>query len=298
MALRSIAKAMRSSQPFNRIVTSLVRGGLSILGIRSEWIIKHVHRVGDVADPLPNGRTFRLWSNGDDWVSNQVYWRGWEGYEPESAAIFFKLASRARATLDVGAYVGYYTLLAAHANPTGRVIAFEPHPGIYERLRSNVLLNELSNVECVNAAAGDRAGRAEFFVAASGLPTSSSLSQDFMKAHAEVRSFGVPVVTLDTLVREHDLTNVDLIKIDTESTEAEVLRGAAALLARDQPAIVCEVLAGRAREDELDAVLRPLGYRYYLLTPNGPASRASIEGDPRWLNYLFVPESRVEMLKT
>lgn len=288
-ALRAGLKRLRASQPFNRVTTATVRGALTTAGIQSEWIIRHLHRMGDVTDVLPNGRRLRLWSQGDDWVSNQVYWRGWDGYEPETAPLFFSLATHARVTLDVGAYVGYFTLLAAHANPQGSVFSFEPHPGIFERLSSNVVRNGLQNVECVPTAVGDTAGRAEFFVAASGLPTSSSLSHEFMKVHANLTPLSVPVITLDELIETRGLTGIDLIKIDTESTEGQVLRGAANVLRRDHPAIVCEVLAGRAPEAELAATLQPLGYRYFLVTGDGPMERPRIEGDPRWLNYLFLP---------
>ena len=89
---------------------------------------------------LPNGRTLRLWSEADDWVSNQIYWRGWR-YEPRRR----RLADSAEVTLDVGAYVGFFALVAAHANPKARIYAFEPMPMVYERLRKNVRINQLSN---------------------------------------------------------------------------------------------------------------------------------------------------------
>jgi hypothetical protein len=68
----------------------------------SGWVLKF-HRVGHAAAQLPNGRTVHLWSRGDDWVSNQVFWRRWAGYEPETSPIFFRAAQRAAATIDVGA---------------------------------------------------------------------------------------------------------------------------------------------------------------------------------------------------
>jgi hypothetical protein len=80
-------------------------------------MIKHLHRFGIVRSRLPHGRTLRLWSRGDDWIANQVHWRGWDGYEPETLPLFFRLAATARVTLDVGAHVGFFTLLAGHANP-------------------------------------------------------------------------------------------------------------------------------------------------------------------------------------
>lgn len=285
---KSGLKKLRASQPFNFITTSTMRALLNAAGLRSERVIKHVHRIGPVHTQLPNGRTVRLWSRADDWVSNQVYWRGWKGYEPETAPLFFRIASRARVTVDIGAYVGYFALLAAHANPNGLVYAFEPLPEVYERLLRNIELNQLANVECIPSAVGDAEGMAEFYFVATDMPCSSSLSVEFMRSAGDVHSVTVPVTTLDRFVRENSLDHIDLVKIDTETTEPQVLRGMAETIRRDHPFIVCEVLKGRGSEQQVEEIVRSFGYRFYQLTPDGPILRDHIEGHPTWLNYLFT----------
>lgn len=290
-----LVKRLRVSQPFNRIATSSIRSVLRATGLPSETIIKHVHRIGMVHSELPNGRTLRLWSRADDWVSNQVYWRGWQGYEPETAPLFFRVASRARRTLDVGAYVGFFTLLAGHANPNGRVFAFEPLPDAYKRLQNNVELNSLSNVVAVASAVGEVDGRADFFCADTHMPCSSSLSYEFMQSADSLRSIQVPVAKLDTFVRENGVQGVDLMKIDTESTEPQVLNGMIETIRRDQPVIFCEVLKERGSEELLQEIIRSINYRAYLLTPDGPDLRDRIEGHPEWLNYLFTALSPSEV---
>jgi len=178
-------------------------------------------------------------------------------------------------------------MLAAHANPEGRVFLFEPLVPVFARLKQNVRLNELSNVECVNAALGVSTASAEFFHIAEGLPTSSSLDYEFMRSASNLVSSRVEVTTLDTLVDSQRIEHVDLVKIDTETTEHDVLRGGIRMLKRDLPDVFCEVLAGRAHESDLEEILKPLGYHYYLLQPGGPEKRTRIEGHPEWLNYLF-----------
>lgn len=290
-------KRLRASQPFNYLITSTVYWLLTLIGRQSELIISHLHRVGPVRRELPNGRTLRLWSRGDDWVSNQIFWRGWDGYEPETVRLFLRLAARAHVTLDVGAYVGFYTLLAAHANPAGQVYAFEPLPSVFRRLQHHIALNRLANVQCVAAAVGEDDGEAEFFHPAFEVPTSSSLSFEFMRSARALQSQTVKVITLDRFIRERGLGAVDLVKIDTESTEPQVLRGMMETLRRDQPIIVCETLKGRGSERLLEEILCPLGYRFYLLTPDGPESRDRIEGHPVWLNYLFTTLSPDEVAR-
>jgi FkbM family methyltransferase len=293
--LKHFLKRLRASQPLNYLITSTVHGLLGITGLHSEFIIKHLHRAGIVKCRLPNGRILYLWSRGDDWISNQIYWKGWNGYEPETVSLFFQLARCAQVTLDVGAFVGFYALLAAHANPAGRVYAFEPMPFIYQRLQQNVRLNRLSNIHCIASAVGDKDGTAEFFHVAAEIPCSSSLSFEFMSYAKDVRSSIVPVVTLDRFARDNGLDRIDLVKIDTESTEPQVLHGMMEILQRDHPTIFCEVLEGCGNESLLEKILDPLNYRYYLLTPDGPVLRDRIEGHPLYLNYLFTTLSPKEI---
>src|SRR5437764_921604 len=93
-------KRLRALPAANAALTYGVRGVLRILGTNSEFAIKHLPHVGTTRTELPNGRHARLWSRGDDWVSNQVFWRGWDGYETEVAHLFWSLAAKASITLD------------------------------------------------------------------------------------------------------------------------------------------------------------------------------------------------------
>lgn len=290
-------KRLRSSQPFNWLTTTGLRSVMAVTGARSEKVIRHLHRVGHVQVQLPNRRTLQLWSRGDDWVSNQLFWRGWDGYEGETTRFFFQLAGQAQVVLDVGAYVGFYSLLAGHANPDARVFAFEPLPTVFNRLQKNVHLNGLNHVECLNRAAGDTNGLAEFYHMNAELPTSSSLSYEFMQHVDELQCSQVQTIRLDEFVDERGLQRVDLVKIDTESTKPQVLRGMSTTLERFRPDIVCEILQRRGSEAAVQEILEPLGYRFYLLTPNGPEQKETVEGHPEWLNYLFSVRSAGELFE-
>lgn len=205
----------------------------------------------------------------------------------------FELARSARVTLDIGAHVGYYALLASLANPEGRVYAFEPLHRVRQRLLRNVDLNTVGNVTCVAAAVGGQDGRGAFFHVRDGIPSSSSMSGDFMRsivAADRLVTSDVEVITVDSFVARNPLAaTVDLVKIDTETTEVEVLRGMAHTLETARPTIICEVLTestGRALTD----LLRPLSYEFFLLTDDGPAHRDEVRPSPEWRNYAFVPQ--------
>jgi FkbM family methyltransferase len=195
-------------------------------------------------------------------------------------------------TLDVGAHVGYYAALAAHANPAGKVFAFEPMPSSFERLRRNVELNGLANVACVNSAVGEADGEAEIYFQPSEVPVGATLSKELNRLLPGMRSAPVSVVSLDSFRRERGLESVDLVKIDTETTEMEVLRGMREVMRNFRPAIFCEFWEGPARA--LAEVFDPLGYRCYRLTAGGPAPYDG--GKSEWNNYLFTT-SEIEDFK-
>ena len=106
-----------------------------------------------------------------------------------------------------------------------------------------------------------------------------------------IRHVPVPVVMLDRIVSDHNVARVGLIKLDTERTEHEVLAGARATLERDRPDIICEVWPDAGNGRQLEELLRPLGYRFYQLRPEGVVARREIKGDEAALNYLFTIRS-------
>ncbi|HLL73740.1 MAG TPA: FkbM family methyltransferase [Pyrinomonadaceae bacterium] len=298
--VKKLFRAIRSTQPFNYATTSVVKAVSALGGGAPDAVVRHLPRIGRVCTRLPNSRVLCMYSRGDDLVTNQIFWRGWGGYEPETAPVFFELAREARAVMDVGAHVGYFSLIAALANPEARVLAFEPLPKAAERFRLNVSLTGVRNVKLFECAVGDAKGAAPLFHlpdAAEGIPSSSGLSSGFYTHPFWVESGvvaggDVSIVTLDEVAEAEKLDRVDLLKIDTESTEPGVLAGAERLLARDRPDIIVEVLPGQGTAPEISRLLKPLGYTFYLLRDSGPERRRDIEEDPAWPNYLARAEVR------
>lgn len=287
-------RAARSWPPLNAPLTTACRAGIRALGLPPGPLARFLPRAGLVETPLPNGSRLRMWSRADDDVTGQVYWKGWTGHEPEASPLYYELARTARTTIDVGAHVGYFALLAAHANPSGSVYAFEPHPGVYERLSRNTALNQLGNLTCERLALGSEAGKAQFFHVRGGIHSSSSLSQGFMESivdHSRLVSCEVDVVTLDGFVAQRGIDHVDLVKIDTETTEDPVFLGMTQILEEHQPVIFCEILQDRAARI-IEDIVRPLGYRFFLLEGHGPVACEHMSPDPAWRNFCLVPESR------
>jgi FkbM family methyltransferase len=121
--------------------------------------------------------------------------------------------------------------------PAQTVVAFEPLPSVFARLQKNIRLNQLQNVVALRQAAGSVDGRAQFYHVAGVAPSSSSLSLEFMRVHAELATLDVEVVRIDTIASTRRLDRVDLVKLDTETTEPEVLTGMGSLLSEHLPDI-------------------------------------------------------------
>lgn len=288
--VRDALRRLRTAPLLNDALT-VVGHGLVRAGAPAEAFACHLPRVGRFRRRLPNGRWLRL--EGGDRVANRVFWGGWDGHEPEASPIWFELAHEAAVVFDIGAFCGYYALLAAHANPGATVVAFEPLPVLRARLEANLNLNHGLRVRVEAAAVGRVSGSQPFWHRIDGLPTSSGLDRSFVGGKAdELVADEVRVTSLDDAVAALGLSTVDLVKIDTETTEHDVLAGGAGVLARHRPTVLCEVLPA-GHPGDIDRLARSLDYRAWVLTDRGPEARAAIEPDPRWRNWLLAPGERL-----
>jgi FkbM family methyltransferase len=140
---------------------------------------------------------------------------------------------------DVGAHVGYFTLLAARSvGPAGKVVAFEPSNDAWERLTRNLALNPGYVVEPVKAAVSDHAGQAVLYAAGDTVDSSASL---FAGADVAARQEVVSTLTLDDFSRAPGQKPPDFIKLDVEGAELAALRGAREVLASASPLLLIEM---------------------------------------------------------
>ena len=125
--------------------------------------------------------------------------------------------------LDIGANIGYYTLLAARLlNGTGKVIAIEPDSGNFMLLSLSIRANAYANVIAIQKAVSNITARTRLFLDAKaiGIP---SLSEDNVSAKGG--SVFVNTVTLDSLLRDLAVEKIDVMKIDVEGAEGLVFAG-------------------------------------------------------------------------
>ncbi len=157
--------------------------------------------------------------------------------------------------VDVGAYMGFYTVYACRRDR--RVLAIEPNPVALAYLKANVALNNCHNTIVAPKVAGDRRGVVRLRIprpARRGLiPTTASIVWSF----EEALEVDVEADTLDNIVDEAGLDTVDIVKIDAEGAERLVVKGAEKTL-RKARAILVEIWP---ENTWIISYLQALGYR-------------------------------------
>lgn len=206
--------------------------------------------------PLP---TVTVHVRPEVWIE-RLMWAG--AYERELVSLFKRALGPGMVALDVGANIGYFSVLAAGlVGETGLVHSFEPAPACFSQLKRN--LAAFPWADASPFAVADESGVARFHF--SEKPSQTGWGSLLSEENAAMQETEVPVITLDEWVREQGIRRVDFIKMDVEGAEYRALLGAVEILQRYRPIVVAELNAvclardGRRPEDVL-ALLRAAGY--------------------------------------
>lgn len=187
---------------------------------------------------------------GQKWIVGAAIHRCWLGfYEHSKQQLIVREVRKNTVFWDVGANVGFYTLLAAKLVGSGKVFAFEPVPRNCSYLRRHLQLNEVHNVEVLPLAVSDANGISSFQVEETG----------FMGHLCEDGSVSVSTATLDRLIEDGRLLPPDYVKMDIEGAELLALRGATRTFQRFRP-ILFLATHGRQIERECYQLLESWGY--------------------------------------
>jgi FkbM family methyltransferase len=190
--------------------------------------------------------------------------------------------------IDVGANIGYYSLLAAQlVGDEGQVVAIEASPVFHQRLLQNVAVNKYGNVRAINGAVSDAEEILKFVLASSANMGANSIVPYEGTAES---AFEIEARPLPTLLTEEEIAHARVIKIDVEGAEGSVVRGMAPMLSRLRPdaEITVEVTPERMAQlgdsaDELMGTMRAHGFHpYRLVNDYTPESYvAALHGAPR-----------------
>lgn len=163
-------------------------------------------------------------------------------YEPDLARIFQKYIDPDRDVIDVGANIGFYTVMSAQRLDKGRVLAIEPAGGAHARLIDNIERNGVAGkVVLFKGLASDKAEEVAFNQI-NGMEEYSSIGTIIHTSAegAKVSESTALACPIDELVTRYGLAPA-AIKIDIEGAEAIALRGATETLRKFRPVVLSEL---------------------------------------------------------
>ena len=177
-----------------------------------------------------------------------------------------RIAEQMDTMLDIGANIGWYSLMTSKINPKSIIHSFEPIPTTYSRLIQNFALNSIEALHCHNYGFSNEPGSFPFYFYPEG---SGNASMQNLAGREDATIVDCELRTLDSVLDWLPSNNrIDFLKCDVEGNELFVLQGGLSLLTEFKPVLLCELLRkwsaafGYHPNDVID-LLQSIGYEIY-----------------------------------
>jgi FkbM family methyltransferase len=286
-----LLKTFRRNYQINKLVAGLLRTS-NHFSIKLHSFFINKWRTAGIIKCRFGEFDFLYFNNCDDGLPEYFYY-GFPYHEKANLNLFIELAKNSKSIIDIGANTGLFSILGSKANPESKIIAVEPYSVNSERMKVNLRLNNISNVEIQENALGNKGGMLELSVPIDMSVTDvSSASQDFVKqTYPDVKwtTKKVPVVTLDELAESKNF-RADLIKCDVETFEMSVFGGMSKVLKNDRPTIIFECFFDNERKEFFNQLLSDNDYYLYLILETGVVFCKEGLVDFAGSNYLITPK--------
>lgn len=222
-------------------------------------------------------------------------------YEPELAWVMFRTLTVGDTAIDVGANVGFFTLLmSALVGSMGKVFSCEPGSNTLPRLKNNLAINSVANVEVVERPLWCREEEVTFYINSDSSGGNALFDPANWPTNTKSQQNPQPNKMLATTIDALPAGIPKLIKIDTEGAEQRILEGAKRLLRASRPPFVIAEInphglqqAG-CSETSLRGLMDQFDYEAFVIHNDGsiPAllpdnTRINADGDVRISNILF-----------
>lgn len=257
----------------------------------SHWLLSGVAKI-----ELPNEKSLLIYSKADDYIPSQIYWKGFDAYE-YAVTPFFYLAEKANTIIDIGANIGYFSLIASAANKSSEIYSFEPVERIVRRFEKQKKINAFTNIKIEPMIIGDNNDKQVFYIPEGNeMALAGSTKKGWMDKADEIF---IQSTTLDSYKEKHNLNKIDLIKMDCEFHEVEALNGMKEILKLDKPNILMEVLFPESKGveghfennqfQEIEKIMLENNYYFYLITKEALLRVDKLEYNHIDRNYIFSP---------
>jgi FkbM family methyltransferase len=217
----------------------------------------------------------------------------------QMSMILCRLAKRGDTVMEIGANRGQYTeLLGRLVGRQGKVVAFEPIPMTFVDLVERT--KTLAHVSCEELAVSDHSGQVRMCVPSDDLQQASMLEHSEGSWRNEGRSYyWVHSATLDGFCESHNITKIDILKVDIEGAEILLLKGGARTIKATSPLVIIEVndawlKTSGGDHSTLVSMMLSLGYRDVYKVDVGRISMKFVKtsGPLSAADYVFVPSGR------
>jgi FkbM family methyltransferase len=233
-----------------------------------------------------------------DVVTREIFLRGY--WEAGVSSVLTRLLQPGDHVFDVGANIGYDTLLAACCvGAGGEIVAFEPSPSTRASLERNIAANFFSQCRVRGEAVSDTSGTVEFNAVVDEHTGLSSM----LPIDAPCQRITVPAIRLDDAWIHGSPLKV--VKIDVEGAEHRVLAGMKTILQQARPHVIVEMARQRlydqgVRIEELVTNVLDEGYRVGVIAPDSHRGQVSpltnLSQLPDTFDALFSPIEREQEL--
>lgn len=129
--------------------------------------------------------------------------------------------------IDIGANCGIATIILAKQNPMSIIYSFEPDKTVFELLQQNIKLNNLTNVKTFNKAVSKEGVK---YLDLCLHPNYSGGNTTYSNTHllqthfnGNIHSYRVECISLDKIIEDNNITEIELLKIDCEGAEYDIL---------------------------------------------------------------------------
>ena len=220
-------------------------------------------------------------------------------YEAEETRMLAALVDEGMCIFDIGANLGWYSLLLAKKFRRLEIHAFEPIPSTYASLERHITLNRAAGVHPHPFGLSDKDGEFSFYFYPEG-SVNASLAN--VSGRAGAREIRCRVRRLDDFAQESG-KYPDLVKCDVEGAELLVFKGGARTIAEHKPVIFTEMLRKWSAKfsyhpNEIIDLLENMGYRPYVIRAGKLATFGRMDEETVDTNFFFLhAEKHADRLK-
>lgn len=279
--MKKVLKFILSILPFKKQLFTLIRN----LFHPSERIYKHLYFKGIIKIKSSNETSFNMMHYGYQ-LENDIFWMGLlNGWEKESISIWMKLAKKNKVVLDIGANTGVYALMTKSLNSDSVVYAFEPVKRVYDKLKHNVDLNQYA-IKCHEVALSNSTGKAIIYDQPTEHVYSVAVNVDISNTGLQTIPTEINTLRLDDFIHNEALTQIDLIKLDVETHEAEVIEGMGEFVAKFKPDFLIELLNDEVAEN-VENLIKTIEYDFYNIDENRGLTKCEHLTKSKSFNFLI-----------